>query len=86
MPGVLTIDSPCRAASPERGWTRATYPSGSASAIPVGTIARSPGCQRHVDGRDQVGARVAGMGVRRQRQVGVEPEDLDVEVMVGHGR
>ena len=43
VPGALTMDSPCRAASPERGWTSATYPSGSASAMPVGTSARSPG-------------------------------------------
>src|SRR6188768_744718 len=43
VPGVFTIDSPCRAARPERGCTRATYPSGTASATPVGTSARSPG-------------------------------------------
>ncbi len=48
--------------------------------------------QAHVDGRVQVGARVARVGVRRQRQVGVEPHDGDVQVgrgelawvLVGH--
>src|SRR3712207_1000251 len=45
VPGVLTIERPHRAASPERGCTSATYPSGSASAIPVGTSARSPGAR-----------------------------------------
>src|ERR671913_546916 len=34
---------PQRAASPERGCTKAAYPSGSASASPVGSTARSPG-------------------------------------------
>ena len=91
VPGVFTIDSPCRAASPERGCTSATYPSGSASAIPVGTRARSPGRERDVDGGHQVGAGVAGMGVRRERQVGVEPQDGDGQaepgsVGIGHGR
>src|SRR3954447_1087817 len=43
VPGVFTSDSPCRAARPERGWTSATYPSGRAIAMPVGTTARSPG-------------------------------------------
>src|SRR4051812_37691187 len=43
VPGVFTIDRPCRAASPERGCTSATYPSGTAIATPVGTSARSPG-------------------------------------------
>src|SRR3954452_2759406 len=43
VPGVFTMESPWRAARPERGWTRATYPSGRARAIPVGTSARSPG-------------------------------------------
>src|SRR4051812_29897384 len=45
VPGVLTSESPCRAASPERGWTSATYPSGKAIEIPVGTSARSPGAR-----------------------------------------
>ena len=45
VPGVFTMDSPCRAASPERGWTSATKPGGSAIATPVGTIARSPGAR-----------------------------------------
>ncbi len=43
VPGALTMEMPWRAASPERGCTRATYPSGSAIAMPVGTSARSPG-------------------------------------------
>src|SRR4029453_9764440 len=43
VPGVLTIERPCRAARPDLGCTRATYPSGTAIAIPVGTSARSPG-------------------------------------------
>ena len=43
MPGVLTTDRPCFRARPERGWTNAAYPGGSAIAMPVGTSARSPG-------------------------------------------
>src|SRR6478736_6131968 len=39
------MDSPWRAASPERGCTKATYPTGRAIATPVGTIARSPGAR-----------------------------------------
>src|SRR3954447_3829032 len=38
------MDSPLRWARPDRGCTRATYPSGRASAMPVGTRRRSPGC------------------------------------------
>src|SRR5215204_857888 len=34
---------PQRAAKPDRGWTKAAYPSGSAIARPVGSTARSPG-------------------------------------------
>src|SRR5215207_11091261 len=34
---------PQRAARPDRGWTKAAYPSGSAIARPVGSTARSPG-------------------------------------------
>ena len=34
---------PCRAASPERGWTKPAWPSGIATARPVPTSARSPG-------------------------------------------
>ena len=45
VPGEFTIVTPCLIASPERGWTSATYPSGSAIAIPVGTSARSPGAK-----------------------------------------
>src|SRR4029077_1427229 len=45
VPGVFTMDNPWRAASPDRGWTSATYPSGRARAIPVGTSARSPGAR-----------------------------------------
>ena len=43
MPGRVDDRDADRAASPERGWTKATYPSGSAMLIPVGTMARSPG-------------------------------------------
>ena len=43
VPGLLTIESPTRAAKPERGWTRPTMPYGIATAIPVGTSARWPG-------------------------------------------
>ena len=45
MPGVFTIDNPCRAARPERGCTSATKPTGRAIAMPVGTSARSPGAR-----------------------------------------
>ena len=34
---------PCRAARPERGWTKPAWPSGIATARPVPTVARSPG-------------------------------------------
>src|SRR6266545_576977 len=43
VPGAFTTVTPCRAASPDRGCTNPAYPAGSASAIPVGTRARSPG-------------------------------------------
>ena len=65
---------PVPAARPERGCTRATYPSGSASAMPGRHQRPLAGREDDVDGRDQVGAGVAGVGVRRQRQVRVEPE------------
>ena len=39
-----------------------------------------PRRQRHVDGGHQVGAGVAGMGVRRGRQVGVEPLQQHLEL------
>ena len=46
-----------------------------------------PRRQRDVDGGEQVGAGVAGMGVRRQRQVRVEPDHLDRQVArVGSSR
>ena len=71
VPGALTIEMPWRAASPERGCTRPTYPSGSAIAMPgrdQRPLARGQG---HVDGGVEVGAGVAGVGVRRERQPGV---------------
>ena len=40
VPGLLTIESPTRAAKPERGCTSPTIPCGIATAIPVGTRAR----------------------------------------------
>ena len=44
--------------------------------MPVGTSARPPPArQLGVLAGDQVGAGIAGAGVRRQRQVGVEPDD-----------
>src|SRR5213594_4460541 len=43
VPGVLSIVTPDRIASPLRGLTCASYPSGSAMANPVGTSARWPG-------------------------------------------
>src|SRR6478735_9675450 len=43
VPGLLTIESPTRAARPERGCTRPTMPNGIATATPVDTRARSPG-------------------------------------------
>ena len=42
-PGELTTPMPCRAARPDRGCTNPAYPSGISTAIPVATIARSPG-------------------------------------------
>src|SRR5918996_1759473 len=42
-PGELTTPIPCRAARPERGWTKPAYPSGISTATPVPTSARSPG-------------------------------------------
>ena len=58
--------------------------------VPLGQRERDPGrhhrplprCQGHVDGREEVGAGVAGMGVRRGRQPRVEPPESDVH----HGR
>ncbi len=75
MPGALTRPSPARAASPERGCTNAAYPSGTAMAMPVGSTARCPGIEDDVLGRDDVGPRVAGKRVRRQRYAGVEALD-----------
>src|SRR4029450_6413150 len=43
VPGAFTSDMPQRAASPDRGCTNTAYPSGRASASPVGSTARSPG-------------------------------------------
>ena len=43
VPGLLTIESPTRAANPERGWTKPTIPNGMATATPVRTRARCPG-------------------------------------------
>src|SRR5271167_3970974 len=43
VPGLLTIESPTRAANPERGWTSPTIPNGMATATPVRTRARCPG-------------------------------------------
>ena len=91
VPGVLTIDSPCRAASPDRGCTSATYPSGSASAMPVGTIARSPGASVTSTVVTRSAPASPGWAYDGQREVGVEPDDLDLEVdvgvrCVGHGR
>ena len=42
-PGAFTSAMPWRAARPERGSTRPAWPSGIATAIPVPTLARSPG-------------------------------------------
>ena len=39
----VTTAIPCRAARPDRGWTKPAYPSGIATASPVPTSARSPG-------------------------------------------
>src|SRR5665647_790077 len=35
--------TPCRAASPDRGWMKAAYPSGNAMLTPVGTVTRPNG-------------------------------------------
>src|SRR5947209_8139867 len=43
VPGLLTIESPNRAANPERGCTKPTIPNGMATATPVPTRARRPG-------------------------------------------
>src|SRR6476646_5718001 len=43
VPGALTRPRPARAASPERGWTNAATPAGTAIGMPVGSTARSPG-------------------------------------------
>ena len=58
--------------------------------VPVGQRDRDPGrhqgplprLQGHLDGAEQVGTGVAGMGVRRERQSRVESHDRDVH----HGR
>ena len=42
-PARSTSAMPCRAARPERGSTRPAWPSGIATAMPVPTLARSPG-------------------------------------------
>src|SRR6202044_3962072 len=43
VPGLLTIESPTRAANPDRGCTSPTIPTGMATATPVPTSARCPG-------------------------------------------
>src|ERR1700752_3760331 len=43
VPGLLTIESPARAANPDRGCTSPTIPNGMATAIPVRTSTRCPG-------------------------------------------
>ena len=49
-----TSAMPCRAASPERGSTSPAWPSGIATAMPVPTLARSPGLERAASAREQV--------------------------------
>ena len=85
MPGALTIDSPCRAASPDRGCTSATYPSGSASATPVGTMARSPGASVTSTVVIRSAPASPGWAYDGQRQVGVEADALESSRMsAGH--
>ncbi len=85
MPGALTSPNPARAASPDRGCTNAANPSGRAIASPVGRTARSPGARVTIDGGHDVRAGVAGQGVTRQRELGVEALDLDLR-RVGSSR
>jgi hypothetical protein len=67
--------------------------------VPVGERERDPGGdhralagrQRDVDRRRQVGARVARVGVAGHRHVGIQADDLDLELgvgvgVIGHGR
>ena len=86
VPGEFTNDIPARAASPDRGWTNAAYPSGRAIATPVGTTARSPGAKPNVDRRDDVGAGIAGERVARERRRRVESADEYLQLGFGcHG-
>ena len=62
VPGLLTIESPTRAANPDRGWTSPTMPSGIATAIPVGHQRALAGRQRDIGGTVEIDPRVAGMG------------------------
>ena len=58
----------------------ATKPRGSAIEMPGRHQRPLPRRQRHVDGGVEVGPGVTRVGVGRQRQVGVEAHDRDVEV------
>ncbi len=66
---------PCFAARPERGCTKPAYPSGIATARPVGTSARSPGRELDALAGGEVEARVAGVGARRHDRVRPQPSE-----------
>ena len=59
--GVFTIESPVRAARPDRGWIRPTMPTGMATATPRSDEPAPSGRQFQVDGRVEVNAGVTGM-------------------------
>ena len=63
---------PCRAARPERGWTKPAWPSGIATERPVPTAARSPGAELDALARREIEARVAVVRPRRQCRAVVE--------------
>ena len=72
VPGLLTIESPTRAANPDRGCTNPTIPSGMATAIPVRTSARCPGRQLDVFCAVEIDAGITVVGAAGQRKPRVE--------------
>ena len=69
---------PCLSASPERGISSPHQPTGIAIEIPVGISTRPPPAAIvAVLAGEQVEPGVAVMGVGRQRQLGVEPDEVD---------
>ena len=75
VPGLLTIESPTRAANPERGWTKPTIPNGMATATPVRTRARLPGFQLDVFRAVEIHPGVAVVSAAGQRKFGIKADD-----------